>query len=349
MFELLVGVILSFADPITDILTLVEYYRAEHFKWFRAGLAFVVLPCLCYIAVYWYWFTTEYDNFRWVKTLLSTCHPFVPASMKLKEFFACLKKKWMKRVDAMNSERNAEFGDDAPIQFEILVYVYLESLLESAPQFVIQLYVINVQEEAATVIQIISIPVSFLSVAWAFAAVDDALLRMNNNDRNGDTLKANYKSAFLVTQVLLLSSRLVAICYFAVRFQWWVMVALFYHTYLLAIGETIWHYITSSTSEISKPFVFFFWAGVFNSLRDDGVIQSTGESRKYMRRRQLICNVLFISENFVMILLYYFSQPNNWYSLRLTVVVSVLGVLGAVIRVKLYHFLYKDLHPVFRA
>lgn len=30
--QLLTGVILSFTDPITDILTLVEYYHAEHFK-----------------------------------------------------------------------------------------------------------------------------------------------------------------------------------------------------------------------------------------------------------------------------------------------------------------------------
>lgn len=91
----------------------------------------------------------------------------------------------------MNSDSNAEARDDAHIQFEILYYLFLESLLESAPQFLIQLYVINVQEEPATVIQIISIPVSLLSLAWAFATVDDELLRMNNKDRNGDTLKAS--------------------------------------------------------------------------------------------------------------------------------------------------------------
>lgn len=318
-----------------------EYYHAEHFKWFGVGLVFVILPCLCYGV--FYLFKSDHDTgcfpdldrFIWVKTLLCVCHPFRPAFKRLQEFFVYLDK--MSCADATNSDSNAEDGDDAHIQFEILVYVFLESLSESAPQFLIQLYVINVQDEPATVIQIISIPVSLLSVAWAFATVDDALLRMNNSDRNGDTLKAKYKFAFFVTQVFLLSSRLVAICYFTVSFQRWVMLALVYHTYLLAIGDTIWHCMKSHTCEIWRPFVFFIFAGVFNSLRDDGVIQNIGESRKYMRRRQLICYVLFILENFVMILLYYFSQPNNWYSWPITVSVCLLGVLGAVIRVKLYH------------
>ena len=258
-FELLVGLILSFDDPITDILTLVEYVREEHVKWFRAGLLLVVLPCLCYLAVYWYILSSEHDNCRWVKTLLCAGHLFAPAFVRLKEFFAYLKK--MKRVDAMNSDSKGEAGDD-DIQFEILVYVVFESHLESAPQFLIQLYIINVQEEPVTVIQIISLPVSLLSVAWAFATVDDAFLRMDNSERNGDTPgdtpKVNYKFAFFLTQVLLLSCRLVSICYFTLVFQSWVWVALFYHTCLLAIGDTVWLCIWSCTCKFWTPFAIFF-------------------------------------------------------------------------------------------
>ena len=342
-FELLVGLILSFADPITDILTLVEYAREEHVKWFRAGLLFVVLPCLCYSAAYWYILTSEHDNCRWVKTLLCASHPFAPAFMRLKEFFGYLKK--MKRVDAMNSDSNAEARDD-DILSESHVYVMLESLFESAPQFLIQLYIINVQEEPATVIQIISLPVSFLSVAWAFATVDDVFLDMDKSERNGDTPKVSYKFTFFLTQVLLLSGRLVSICYFTLVFQQWVWVALFYHTCLLAIGDTVWLCIRSCACTFWTPFAIFFWAGVFNSLRDDSVILilGLGKCRKYVRRRQLICNVLFILENFVMILCHYFMRPFGWYSLALTVVICLLSVIAAVIRVKLYRFLYKDLN-----
>ena len=57
--------------------------------------------------------------------------------------------------------------------------------------------------------------------------------------------------------------------------------------------------IWSCTCKFWTPFAIFFWAGVFNSLRDDSVIQilGLGNCRKYVRRRQLICNVLFILEN----------------------------------------------------
>ena len=42
------GAILSFADPITDILTVVEFYRSDHKTWFGVGLTFFLLPCFAY-------------------------------------------------------------------------------------------------------------------------------------------------------------------------------------------------------------------------------------------------------------------------------------------------------------
>ena len=52
IFLALLGTILSFADPITDILTLVEFYRADHKKWFTVGLVFIVFPFSLYFLVH---------------------------------------------------------------------------------------------------------------------------------------------------------------------------------------------------------------------------------------------------------------------------------------------------------
>ena len=38
--------ILSIADPITDILTLVEFYPTDHKTWLGVGLIFIILPSL---------------------------------------------------------------------------------------------------------------------------------------------------------------------------------------------------------------------------------------------------------------------------------------------------------------
>ena len=46
IFVVLFGTILSIADPITDVLTLVEFYRTGHKTWFGVGLTFIILPTL---------------------------------------------------------------------------------------------------------------------------------------------------------------------------------------------------------------------------------------------------------------------------------------------------------------
>ena len=46
ILKILFFTILSIADPITDILTLMEFYRADHKIWFGVGLTFIILPSL---------------------------------------------------------------------------------------------------------------------------------------------------------------------------------------------------------------------------------------------------------------------------------------------------------------
>lgn len=50
----LLGALLSFADPVTDILTLVVFYIEGHKTWFGVGLAFVILPCFVFPFVHYF-------------------------------------------------------------------------------------------------------------------------------------------------------------------------------------------------------------------------------------------------------------------------------------------------------
>lgn len=332
-FLLLVGVIVSFADPITDILTLVEFYHADHKTWFGVGLTFVVLPCFFFLILSFALSDYESRACRgYALTFLCGCHPFAAALRRLDVLLWYLKK--LRAVDESDSASTADAED------EIFMYVFFESVLESAPQFIIQFYAVNVQEEPVTVIQIISLPVSFLTLAWAFTYVDAQF------NRNGNARKVKYKLALFVTQVLLLGSRLSALCYFTVSYKWWVMVVLFCHIFVLAITDTVWS-CQRVKCEIADVATSIFLYCV-NWLRDDvsGMLRlwlGDLESGKELRRMQLFSNVLFVLENLVMILLYYFSQhSNNCYSLPITVCVCVLSVVAAVTRVKLYCILYDD-------
>ena len=51
VFVVLFETILSIADPVTDILTLVEFYRADHKTWFGVGLTFIILPSIFFLVI----------------------------------------------------------------------------------------------------------------------------------------------------------------------------------------------------------------------------------------------------------------------------------------------------------
>ena len=94
-----------------------------------------------------------------------------------------------------------------------MYHVLFEAVLESAAPFVIQLYVMSVQEEPVSVIQMISFFTCLLNLAWPLTTVKVILLQME------EMAMVKYKFSLFVTQVLLLSSRLLGICYFIFSYQ----------------------------------------------------------------------------------------------------------------------------------
>ena len=82
----LFATIFSFADPMTDIFTLVEFYRDDHKTWFAVGLAFVVLPCVSFFV-----FMRRFSRSS-KETLLCGFNPFSSAWLRLKICWGNFKK-----------------------------------------------------------------------------------------------------------------------------------------------------------------------------------------------------------------------------------------------------------------
>ena len=62
---------------------------------------------------------------------------------------------------------------------------------------------------------------------------------------------------------------------------------------------------------------------------------------------QMFSNAFFVTENIIMILLFYFSQsPHTWYALPVTVCVGSFALLGATMRVTHFCFLTKESNTV---
>ena len=336
-FVLLVGAILSFADPITDILTLVEFYRADHITWFGVGLTFVLLPCLAFPVVYQVR-SVKPSPSCCARTLLCALHPFSAAFARLEALYHCLKNWWYK--DEIDSHSDSKAGD---VLKYISLAVLFEAILECAPQFIIQLYAISVQEERAAIIQIISLPISFLTLAWAFTATDKMSLVANHIMPSSSYLNVKHKLVLYATHLLLLSSRLFAICYFTVSYKWWVTAMLMFH-FCAVVTETFIQNRDKVDRIAPYLLLIMFFTGI-HFLRDDFVEFSIGVKVTGLTMSVFFSHILFVLENFFMILMFYFTyNPNAWYSLPVTVSVCVFSVLGSTMRICV--FLWLSRRPV---
>ena len=335
-FVFFVGAILSFADPITDILTVVEFYRSDHKTWFGVGLTFVVLPCFAFPVLFiLFRAQSTASPSCWAKTALCAMHPFSAAFARLEAFLLSLKKWWYE------DEMDLSFKDKAE---NILSYINLavlfEAVLECAPQFIIQLYAISVQEEPAAIIQIISLPISFLTLVWAFTATDKMSLVASHIMPSSSYLNVKHQLALYATHLLLLSSRLFAICYFTVSYKWWVIGVLIVHCCVMVIATVIQNRDEDCCDATNVFFILLFMG--IHSLRDDFTNIAIGADVNGAIRNVYFSHILFVLENFFMILMFYFTyNPNAWYSLPVTVSVCVFSVLGSTMRICLLRWLSK--------
>ena len=186
---LLVGTILAVADPVTDILTLREFYLNDHMTWFGVGLVFVILPSLVISCLYYRWHCFQVFFIWWCRGIFKADHEVKGA---IKEVFSTpdLLFGWnllalpYKRLQAFtlcssNFKKlwHETLEEDCHKKIKNLMYDetwlgMFEAILESAPQFIIQLHATTFQKEQVSTIQIVSLSVSFLSLAWTVTYAD---------------------------------------------------------------------------------------------------------------------------------------------------------------------------------
>ena len=303
-------------------------------------------------------------------------NPFSPSLAKLQAFCYCwkyreeLKKTKYSKAEPPPRPRWATVKTDAVFLHNKLAPL-IETLLESAPQVIIQLHAIGVQEEPVKIIQMISLPLSILNLSWTFATLD----RMLHDDEIG-VLDWQHQFLLFVTQLFIVSSRLFAIAFFMVSFKWWIICVLVFHSITVSLVDTVWLYqsgklttkaaivrsdtstieaamdqndrLTITEAAIAAPcFSFLNW------LRDDLSLclyfdteAQDENTRKHLIRMQSLCILLFVVENLFMILAFYFEQHSiNLYSLSVVVGVGLLSYFGAIIRISHFEVLRRDYTP----
>ena len=338
ILKVLFGTILSIADPVTDVLTLVEFYRTDHKTWFGVGLTFIILPIVLFLHINYRDTSLRDDGmcqskaWKFTHVLVVGCNPLYPAWLKLRTLY-CYLKKLLKPSKGNNTDQT---DDDLDHLREVGKFAVLaEATLEAAPQFIIQLYATAVQQQSVSIIQMVSLPVSFLSIAWG-STVADELIHIHLSNLNFTSVK--HRALRYVTHLFILSSRLFAVALFTVNYKWRVIGVLIPHCTVITICDRVWLCTAQSADSNAAPFVsvLFF---CLHWLRDDfSLIGFYGGYKRLTMK--LISNVLFVIENITMILLFYFSHfPHTWYSLPVTICVCLFAVLGGVMRLTHFHYL----------
>ena len=340
-FFFLLGAILGFADPVTDALTLAEFYKEKHRRWFQWGVIFMVVPCVVFLMVYM--LTITFDSVRGVADFLRrvffSLNPFSPAWASLKAFVLCVQN-----FEKLRHGEEIDCGDrDVNDVNRFLAYVnfapFTEAIAESIPQFIIQLYAASVQEEPVKIIQIISLIVSCVSIAWAFSCADEFL-------HDGEIkVKLMHKVLFCVENFFLLTSRLFAICYFIMGFRGWIAVVVTFHTLIVALVDCTCRCQTGNPDWRCRLLSIFFL--VFHWIRDDLSAPLDAEDMRKRKRQlakiQWLSHAMFVIENHAMILLFFFLSKYSitWFAFPVTVYVCTMSILGAVLRLVHFKFLLK--------
>lgn len=345
-FLFLFQAILTIADTTTDILTSLKYKELDH-EWFAVSLAItlITLTVLCVWSIIattsraWAQDTDDVERlepnanpdmiFRstGINVTLS-CLCMGPPLHSLQMFFfcACRFKKLWKSKNGLLVEKDRLYY----LYVHTLNLKMIEGLLESAPQLIIQVYVMlhNIKSgDEIAVIQWISMPISFISLVWMFTSME--FFREF----------ANYRMKFVHGVLIFLSNagtiaaRTLAIIFFTIRFPWWVLLVFFVHWVVInLIGFWLWR---SQRKQDIFTFIFAyspFYLFFYNSYYLKKLRGSVPFTVALQNISAISWHILFTVENIAMITAYYITSHGLDTRFRFPALVVVLiGNIGGIL------------------
>ena len=345
-FLFLFQAILTIADTTTDILTSLSYKERGHQKWFAVSLS-VTLFTLTVLCV---WSIVATTSRVWaqdtddVERLEPTANPDVifrstginvtlsclcmgPPLHSLQLFFfcACRFKELWKSKNGLLVEKDRLYY----LYVHTLNLKMLEGLLESAPQLIIQVYVMLHSAQSGdniAVIQFISASISFLSLVWMFTSME--FLREFANY----SMKFVHGALILVSNAGTIAARTLAIIFFCMAFPWWVLLVFFVHWLTInLIGFWLWR---SKRKQDMITFVFAyspFYLFVYNAYYLKKLRGSAPFTVAVQNMSVISWHILFTVENIAMMSAYYVTSHDGAWFGDVALIVVLVGNIGGIL------------------
>ncbi|XP_068678092.1 XK-related protein 8-like [Montipora foliosa] len=330
---------LAVADTTTDILTSLEYKNSKHpdgEKWFAVslGVTLVTLTVLCVwsaIASTLRMLTKQDDAkaeaenpdviFRNpVVNILFSCFWLGPPLHSFQMFLVCAARF----TESWKSDRGV------PIEKGRLYYLYIhtlslkmvEGLLESAPQLILQLYVM-LMPGTIKITQYVSAPISFITLTWMITSMEVFREFANSN------LRLHHNLIIFISNAGIIAARTVAVVAFTLVFPWWLALVFGLHCFLInACGYMLWRSERKQDMLIfifaySPLYLFIYSSHYLSKLRGNarfGFQLQAGLS--------IAWHLLFTAENMLMIFLYYKTDQVGKLDNTVALITVLVGNIG---------------------
>ncbi|XP_066497423.1 XK-related protein 9 [Hoplias malabaricus] len=202
----MLGLLCSAADTMSDLLLGIQYFREGRCVCFALTLTFIVVASVVTQIFSYAWFRDDGPKDKTLtKFQLITVHLlhmgfFTRHLQLLKASFGCV---WCGRTSPASADDKA-----LSALRDLSMLRLFETFLESVPQLLLQLYIV-LQQQDATVIQSLSMVVSFLSTAWTLVDFWRCLRR--SLPQRGAMLRWFPAAVYLLYKALTISARILGL------------------------------------------------------------------------------------------------------------------------------------------
>eukprot|EP00057_Strongylocentrotus_purpuratus_P011770 XP_011666244.1 PREDICTED: XK-related protein 4-like [Strongylocentrotus purpuratus] len=330
----LAGIALYIADIVTDLLVGVQYLRQGDILWSIMTFVFVFVPSLVLQFFSFRWFILDLDqntkyNLRPLrKKLWAWCQWLASHILQL----GAIKRYWSTFKFGILSRRDSKYYKEMISErLDITMLRLLEAFMESAPQLVLQVYIMVYSEELFWLTAASAI-VSLLSLAFSLGIYQKAL-----RDFLPDKEKLSYSNVALifVWRLFTITARVLAMALFASIYGWWVFVLAAAH-WAVMTAWLIWQRTSYHTSKYDEiPFdavIGIIHIFCFFNMKEGPT-----------RCRAVIFYILIFIENTVMFGLWYREQDSREKMYGLPALVFVWG--GFFVGIFFMSFYYRFYHP----